>query len=236
MKYAIINTEMSKNCRLSLEKLGFEILALPPAKYLSSSLSYHPDMLIFIGFGNIFCHEDYYADNRELIDRIAETLSMTVKTSSERTSDKYPYDVLFNAALVGNNLICNKKYISKEILSAADSSGIKIIHTPQGYAKCNSCIVSDSALITSDISIYKACLENSIDALLISSGNIALSGYDYGFIGGSSGLSENILYFCGDVSTHVDFFKISAFCEKHGRSVISLSKEPLSDLGSIFFV
>ena len=42
-----------------LKKEGFKAILLPTAPYLQSGVSGHTDMLIFLGFGKLFCHENY---------------------------------------------------------------------------------------------------------------------------------------------------------------------------------
>jgi hypothetical protein len=72
--------------------------------------------------------------------------------------------------------------------------------------------------------------------LLISEGGIELCGYSHGFIGGAGGVTLDTAYFCGDIFSHPDGEKIKNFCHKHKKECISLSKEPLFDVGTLFFI
>lgn len=220
---------------LNLQNEGFEPILLTPASYLQSSVAGHTDMLIFIGFGKVFCHENYYTSNRDIIDRIVSLSNTELCISNEPTGDKYPSDVLFNACLVGNNLICNEKTISKLILDEAKSQGYQIIDVSQGYTKCSICVVSDNAIITADGGIAKACREKKIDFLEISEGYISLPPYDFGFIGGASGIHGDKVYFCGLLDTHPDGEKIKKFCAIHKKIAVSLANGELQDVGSLFF-
>ena len=82
----------------------------------------------------------------------------------------------------------------------------------QGYAKCSTA-VCDRGIITADETIYSACCENGINALKITQGNVKLSGYEYGFIGGASGIIDGKLTFFGDIRKHPDYLKIKEFCD-----------------------
>ncbi len=220
----------------ALEKYGFEPILLPPADYLSAPVASHTDMLIFVGFGRLFCHRRYYECNSALVERIASLSGLELTISDEPTGEKYPFDVLFNACLVGKRLICNEKTVSKLILDAARSSGCEIINVPQGYTKCSVAVVSDTAIITADKAISAACRNANIDVLEVSEGYISLPPYNFGFIGGTSGLCGDKVYFCGSLNYHPDGEKIKIFCKNHKKAAVSLSGGELQDVGSLFFI
>ncbi len=219
-----------------LGELGFEIISLPRADHLAEPVSAHPDMLIFMGLGGLFCHNIYYHSNKEIIDVLAKKTGLELVLSNEQTSAEYPYDVLFNCVLLGDKLLCNVNTVSKLILERAKLQGLEIIHTNQGYTKCSVCKVDNNAIITSDKSIYKACATRVVDVLLVSPDGVELDGYSCGFIGGASGNDGKNIYFCGNISLHPDGEKIVEFCKSHGKNVISLSDEALYDVGSILFI
>jgi len=190
----------------------------------------HPDMFCFKLANNkwIF-YKEAYKTNKKAIDK----LNIDIITVNNPESCEYPRDIGLNAAAVGGCVICNAKYTNEEILKRAN----KIIDVKQGYAKCSTCVVGDNAVITSDVSIYGAALKNNIDALLIESGHINLDGYNYGFIGGCSGLTDkNKLAFTGNIALHPDYEAIKNFCGDRGVEIVSLSDEKLYDYGSIFSV
>lgn len=232
----IADNRISPQALSCLKAEGFEAILLPTAPYLQSGVSGHTDMLIFLGFGKLFCHENYYESNRDIIERISSLSDSEVCISNEPTGEKYPYDVLFNACLVGNKLICNEKTVSKLILDAARAHGCEIIGVSQGYTKCSVCVVSDNAIVTADTGIAKACKEREIDVLEISEGHISLPPYNFGFIGGASGFCGEKVYFCGSIDTHPEGESIKEFCIKHKKIAVSLGEGVLQDVGSLFFV
>ena len=232
----LVDQRIDNTSLLTLKKTGAECFLVPPSSFIQVGVASHPDMLFFVGFGKIFCHKKYLEANRSLVESIVDASRLELALSDEEIGKKYPHDVKFNAAMVGNNLICNKKTVSKLILTSAAQNGCRIIDVPQGYTKCSTCVVSDNAVITADKPIFDACLAHNIDALLISEGNIDLPGYDYGFIGGASGCYGKSIYFCGDITRHPDEKEIIDFCQKHGKTAISLSNQRLFDVGTLMFI
>ena len=233
---ALVDERINSCSLLTLRKMGAELFLMPPADFLQKGVASHPDMLIFIGFGKLICHENYYTANKSLVDAILSKSLLELMLSSEEMGEKYPGDVKFNAVLVGGTLICNEKTVSKLILDVAEDNGCKIINGPQGYTNCSTCIVSENAIITADRPIFEACISHGIDALLITEGHISLPDYDYGFIGGASGSYGDNIYFCGDITKHPDGEDIIEFCKTHGKTVVCLSNRKLFDVGTILFI
>lgn len=234
--YVITDNRINASSLLSLRREGFEPILLPPATYLQTGVASHTDMLIFIGFGRLFCHKNYYESNRELIEGIAQKSTLSLTLSDEPTGAEYPLDVLFNAWLIENRLLCNERTVSRLILDAAKNERIEIINVPQGYTKCSVCPVSENAIITADKAIAEACRSAKIDVLTVSEGHISLPPYNFGFIGGASGLCGDKVYFCGSLDCHPDSDRIKDFCKKHKKTAVSLSHDKLQDVGSLFFI
>lgn len=233
---AVTDQKLSAASLSSLRREGFEAVLLPPADYLQETVSSHTDMLFFIGFGRLFCHRLYYERNAALVDRICLAANARFTLSDEPTGKSYPLDVLFNACTVGSRLICNRKTVSKLILDAALKNEYQIIHVPQGYTKCSIAVVSENAIITADRAIAMACTSVGIDVLQICEGSVSLPPYEYGFIGGASGLCGDKVYFCGSLESHPDCERIKAFCIKYEKTAVSLSAGELQDVGGLFFL
>ena len=234
--FIIVDHRIKSSSLSSLKALGFEPILMPSLPLLQQGVSAHADMLIFMGLGKLFCHRSYYADKKVLIDRIVGISGLDLIISDEILSSDYPHDVLFNAALIGRRLVCNKKTISRHILKAAEESGCTVINVSQGYTKCSVCAVSDNAIITADKVIASACEVESIDVLLIDEGHVSLPPYNSGFIGGTCGVHGDNVYFCGTLDTHPDAGRIKEFCKKHQKNTVSLSNGELQDVGSLFFI
>ncbi len=159
-------------------------------------------------------------------------LGFDIMTADRELKEAYPENVLLNGCIAGDKLICNPSTIINCVLSLFDEN--KIIKTKQGYSKCSVAVVNDNAVITADEGIFRACAENKVDCLKIKPGHIRLEGVNYGFIGGCSGkLSNDILCFNGDLSTHPNCEDIKSFARNYGVYTENLGQYELCDIGGI---
>jgi hypothetical protein len=199
-------------------------LTLFPA--LQNPVDTHADMLLLAVGDVIFAPKGY---------KLASPQQKIIEID-EQFGSQYPNDVLLNIAIVGKNVFCNTKFASKTVQKYLAENGFSIHHVSQGYAHCSTCIVGENALITADVGIFNAAKSIGVEALLIASGDISLPPYNYGFIGGASGLINNKIYFCGSLNYHPDGEKIRLFCQKHEKTIVELTNSPLFDVGGILFI
>lgn len=214
-----------------LNKLGYTVI---PSGRVESFIPYerdHADMQCLIIDDTAFV--------LSVCDKLANALknSYNVVLCGDGISGRYPDNVALNAAVVGKYVICKTDALDKIVPEYCRKHGYKLINVRQGYTKCSCAVVSDKALITADVSIYRMLNDTDIDVLRIGQGSVTLDGAEYGFIGGASGYNKSAktLYFCGNVDTHPDGADIRAFCEKHGTDIVSLSDDELTDIGGIIF-
>ena len=230
---AVIDNRMPKSAKAGLSEIC-EAVELPPFSSLDARVASHPDMLMFKLGNKLFVCEEYYKEAKNVIDKIINNSNLELVLTNDKLGNQYPQDIKFNAFLINNTIIGNTKCISPCLKEYADSTGITLTSVNQGYAKCST-VVLDNAVITADKSIYKVAQELGADALHISPEGVELEGYDCGFLGGASGVWENKVFFCGNIGSHKNFDTIFSFCTAHGYEVISLSDEPLYDVGTIMF-
>ena len=145
----------------------------------------------------------------------------------------YPKDIAYNIAVVSDYVFHNTKYTDCEIVKLASEK--EFVNVRQGYCGCSICNVGD-AIITSDMSVYKAASKLDVDCLLITGASVRLDGFDYGFIGGASFCFGDTVYFFGKITDHPDYLKIKSFCKKHGFGICGLSDDILSDYGSLIIL
>lgn len=153
----------------------------------------------------------------------------------KKAGKKYPENILLNFLFLNNTLYGKLSAIDKNLVDFCEENSIKTVNINQGYARCSTLVLNEKAVITSDLSIEKALKKDGVEVLLISSGNIILDGYDYGFIGGASGkIDENTVVFLGNVTNHPDYRRIENFCKNHNISIKIICKDmPLTDIGGI---
>ena len=220
---------LSENVKNIFHYLDCEMLCVPPCKSLAVPVQFHPDML-FAALGDrcILTDRGYAEDNAEFFSHLEGLVD--IKFSESSLAPEYPRDILFDAAINGDMLFGRLEYTAPELL---EKYTVKI-DVKQGYARCSTVMLSDAA-ISADRGLCDKISDCGLDVLRISEGNITLSGYGYGFIGGASAVLEQIktVVFFGDVSAHPDGEKITAFCEEHGYRVLYPKNEPLCDHGSV---
>lgn len=224
---AYISQNANKTIIDSLTSLGFAPILLTQHASLPTPVSSHADMLVLAVGETAFVSENYVTEDLRGFEH-----TVRVKAS---LGERYPLDVPLNIAVIGNTVIANTKHASRDILDILASMGKNIIHVSQGYAHCSTCTVSDNAIISADTGIINAAHGAGLDTLKISSGYISLPPYDYGFIGGACGTTDDAVYFCGSLTYHPDGEQIRAFCMSHGKRVVELTDSPLCDVGGIIF-
>ncbi len=168
----------------------------------------------------------------------------------ERLSPKYPGNIIYNAVCTEKYFIHNLKYTAPELLAAAEKwkGALTLVDVPQGYTRCCCLPVDDTSFITSDQGIAKALSSAGADILVIEKGHIDLPGFDYGFIGGCAGhivvpsndvscdSGRPTILFNGDISSHPDYERITAFINERGIDIVYFKDYQLTDIGSIITV
>lgn len=234
---AVIDFRAPQNIINGLKKHGFEILPLPSHPALPVPVSAHPDMLLFFAKDRILCTKEYKRIASRELSVLEKAAKRPIVCVEERVQDRYPNDILLNAAIVGQHLFCLAEYTAKEIRSDTQYT---VCNVRQGYAKCSVVPIDGQSLITEDASIEKSATSMGLSVLKIDATHIELPGYDTGFLGGATSYAPygdiDEIYFCGHLESHPQAKKIHAFCEKRGKKAISLSEDPLFDLGTVFLM
>ena len=216
---------------------GFDILKMPSHPDLPHPVAAHPDMLLFFARDRILCTQVYAQIAKKELEILSKATSKPMVCVEEAVSAQYPSDILLNAAVVGNTLICRTDHTAKALLADTEYT---VCNTRQGYAKCSTLPIGDRALITADPSIARVARENAFDVLKVEESPIEILQYDNGFIGGASSYAPYTelreLYFCGDWKSHRNANEIEEFCHKHKRIPIALADRPLVDLGTVFLI
>lgn len=224
---AIVSGEISKECENTLNMLGVCVIKTKPHPKLYNAVKQHPDMIIHHLGDNNICIEPtaMYAAN---------SLPNANVCSGKSIGREYPYDISYNAARVGGYLICNRRFTESIILENAIKSGVEIIDVKQGYAKCNICVISENAIITSDKGIAEALRNISIDVLFIDDSAVKLKNFSHGFFGGATGkIAPDKIVVNGNIKFHKSGDEIMDFTKKYGIEIISLNDNQIEDIGSI---
>ncbi len=226
IKHCLIGLKYTEEAH-ELQALGAIPVKIKSGRLLEDEISCHADVNSFnMGSGNILV-------NKEITGELSCALPF-IKTIPIRDdiASPYPCDVKLNALFLNDKIICNTKYIAKEILNFAEKNSLKIIHTNQGYAKCSACVVNENAIITEDNGLTTLLKKYQIDVLKVSQGEVFLSGNHSGFLGGASGkISRDMIYFSGNLERHHEYSKIIGFLDNYNVKPVFNTNRPLTDFG-----
>lgn len=218
---AIYKDEISE-----LNELGIETIPVSGTNDLDEEIRYHADILAFNPYNGDFIIAE---GTQKGIEADLTGFNVILEKS---IASPYPRDIRLNAVLLGSKIICNSEYVSDNIKGSLKSA--EILHTNQGYTKCNICIVTDNAVITEDSNIASLLNNSQIEVLKISPGYVKLSSKHHGFVGGASAkISDNEIYFSGDLSKHPDYKRIIMFLDKYNFKPVFNSNRPLNDFGGL---
>lgn len=231
----LVDERISEKCERGLLKRGFRVIKMPGSDRLSPPVSAHPDILLFYHNNNIITSAEYCEKFPYVFSYIREFSEASITFTSDIQEPKYPNDAIFNALAIGDCIFLKEDTVSDSIKTYAKKNGLRIISVKQGYPACTALAFGCSA-ITADEGMKRALTQAGFCVTLISNGDISLPPYEYGFIGGTAGISGKTVYFLGDVLLHRDGQKIVDAIHNEGYSYVSLSDEPLADLGRIIFV
>ena len=220
----IINRNMPDDMKLSLKKFG-NIIEASELNIKDKSVASHPDIQIHFVDGNTaYCEPTlYYYYKKVLPDYV------TLIKGRSYVQFTYPGNCAYNIARVGKNIICNMSIADKKIIDYYKNNKYNIINVKQGYSKCNVCPLNDNLIVTEDMGIYHTVNEsNKLRAVIMPVGKVKLAGFEYGFIGGASGLADNKLLLCGKADD-----ELSDILNTNKIEYIELSESLLCDYGSI---
>ncbi len=221
----IIDKKLPAEAKEKLNNYG-EVYELETSNIVYDAISGHPDIFVFQNNEKLIIAPKTPIS---LINRLTES-GIVFEYGNIELGAKYPLTTVYNIATYNNIFIGNNKYCDTSILELSRDK--KWIQTKQSYARCNSIIIDNESIITSDHSLEKHFKK----ALIIKTKDIILQGFEYGFIGGCAGIYKDKIFFTGSLNNHSQGKKIRAFCEEKGFTIIELSEGKLIDSGGIFFV
>lgn len=209
-----------------LESQGFHVLLMPDNSYVDKRLAGHVDLsAVNLDDKHIVVSKEL-GQNGTIVNYLTNA-GYEVITAQKQQDKIYPEDAGLCACIVGKYMIHNIGITDSAVKTLFTG---KNIHVNQGYANCTICAIDSSSVITSDRGIANRLLNEYFEVKLIEQGFVELEGYDYGFIGGASFVTENSVYFTGkfpDVVTN----DIESFIKSKNKRVIYLTDDPAFDIG-----
>ena len=213
----------------SLKNLNYDVIKIPKDNNLYEAINGHTDIqLNILNRHTIIVNKNINLSFKELL----KTKNINFIESDSTLSFKYPSNISLNAYITDNYLVHNLKFTDRKILDYCKNK--KIIHVNQGYTKCSILPLREKAIITNDTGIYNTLKSENFDILLLPFGDIELSGFNYGFIGGVGGMiSNDSMAFFGSLDNYAFGNEVKKFLYKYDIKPIYLSNTKLIDRGSL---
>ena len=212
----------------ALEPYHITVSEIAPIQGLQSPIRFHADCAVCPLSGSKF----FLEAGQTIIGNTLKAMGATVFYSTTSLKNGYPFEAALNCLPFSPYFLCNKNTINSQLLQLAKQQKYDIINCKQGYVKCSTVPICNDAVLTDDISIYRA-LQGKIDVLYVEKGDVQLENYPYGFIGGAIMMSQKDCLLCfGNLHTHRDYDKIHSFLANHHVYIENLSQNCLQDIGS----
>ncbi len=131
-------------------------------------------------------------------------------------------------------LIHNFRYTDSVFSNHAEE--LDLIHSGQGYTRCNLLALKDDHFITSDAGISRVLQGYGHNNLFVDPSDILLPDMNHGFFGGACGVHENKVFIIGNLDKFSDGKKVRDFLLILDYEIIELYDGPLFDGGSLLFL
>lgn len=227
--YAIIDKRTPKEVKKNLEKHTDDIFEFSSEGITYNSISGHPDIFLFQDVDKLIIAPNTPSDLINFLDTKKINYSFGLKPVGKSLDDS----VLYNCLVTNDYFFC--KHGKPDILIQENCSKKTPINIPQSFARCSMFNIENN-IITSDRGIVKVLEKNNIDYCYINPSQIAIKEYKNGFIGGTMGLSNNKVFFLGNLLKHSDGMALHKFITDLKKEVVCLGSDYLYDGGGIFFV
>jgi len=226
--WAIIDGRAPKEAIDSLKK-QFDVLEFSSSNITYEEVSGHPDIFIFQDNKELIIAPN---SPKALIDFLDER-KVIYSFGDKQVGTDLENSTQYNCISTDRILLHKKGFTDKTIL--ANSTNKKFINLPQAYTRCSLTMINEDTYITSDKGIEKILLKEYLNVLGVSSRQILLPGYPYGFFGGTNGIVNNKFYLIGSLRYHENGKMIEQFITKNNLQIVELYNGPLYDGGGIFF-
>ena len=224
-----VDYRITENEINSLKKLNYDVIKIPKDNNLYEAINGHTDIqLNILNKNTLIINKNINLSFKELL----KTKNINFIESDSTLSSKYPSNISLNAYITDNYLVHNLKFTDKKILDYCKNK--KTINVNQGYTKCSILPLREKVIITNDTGIYNTLKNEGFDILLLPFGDIELSGFNYGFIGGVGGMiSNDSMAFFGSLDNYAFGNEVKKFLYKYDIKPIYLSNTKLIDRGSL---
>lgn len=147
---------------------------------------------------------------------------------------KYPGTSRYNLVATDKYIIHNFRYTDSVVTNVDDD--LDLIHSGQGYTRCNLLPLRNDHFITSDQGIHRVLNGFKLDNFYVEPDEILLPGMKHGFFGGACGVYQDKVFIIGSLSTIKNGDALKTYINNLNYQIVELYDGPLFDGGSIFFI
>jgi len=231
VRLALVDGRISSALEEGLAQRGIEIVKTEAYPWLYPAISCHPDAVFHHLGGNLMV---YAPGTSAATVATLENMGFLMIEGEKHLTAKYPGSVHYNVARVGNLAFHNTRYTDRILRENLYNCGVELVHVNQGYTKCAVSVVDENSIITMDRGIAKVAEKKGLDVLVIDEDGILLPGIQNGFIGGATCLIDDKKFaVAGNIYRLKSAMKIIDFLSQKGIEHVSLSEEPVTDIGTI---
>jgi hypothetical protein len=227
--FILADSRIPQQAKDSLAKYG-NIIHFSTEGLVYDAISGHPDIF--------FCQVDgkwVVAPNLpDLFKNILLKNNIPFIVGETPVGEKYPETAHYNIVTTDNYLIHNFRYTDSVITNLGNN--YDLIHSGQGYTRCNLVPLAGHHFITCDEGIRRVLHGYDFSYLFIDSKDVLLPGVKHGFFGGACGVHEDMFFVIGNLSKFKDGEKVKKYLDKLNYKIIELYDGPLFDGGSLFFI
>lgn len=214
----------------ALAREGIDVIEIEPVSGLPAPVASHADLqLLHLGGNKLLLAQELQQYNERF-----KALGFFTSYLDTKLGNKYPHDISLNFSIYNNRCFGLSSIMPLQLYNHCNHTGLQIINSNQGYARCSVAIVGTAAAMTADPTLYKLLTNQGVDVLKLEYGDIVLDGYNTGFIGGCCGLiSNDRLAICGNLERYNQGKAVLAFLAKHNVTPVYLQDCKLLDIGGI---
>ncbi len=227
---AIIDHRAPKDVINSLSKYVDDILLFKSEGITYNSISGHPDIFIYQDKSNLIIAPNSPASLFDFL--IKHNINYIIGNSN--IGKQLENSVQYNCLSTDKYLIHKSGLTDKAILDVNNEK--EFLNIPQAYTRCSLTYLKDDYYITSDIGIEKVLLQHNLNSFFFSPNQIKIVDHKNGFIGGTNGITDNKIFFLGNVKKLTDGENLCKFIEHLEFEIINLGDDFLYDGGGLFFV
>jgi hypothetical protein len=225
----IIDRKLPETVKHHLKHYG-DLLELATKRITYEAISGHPDIFFTKTVDQLIVAPNLPGQYIQALENIGVKFTL----GKSLVGKAYPSTAYYNAAISENYLIHNLKLTDEVVMKNFGAK--KKMHVEQGYCRCNLIPLKDDHFVTSDKGIHHILLDQGLMSFYVNPEGIILTGFAYGFIGGTSGMIQDKIFFTGTLDSIPGGRGIQNILSELGYEVIVLNDGQLIDGGSILFI